>query len=110
MAFMDKPIVVGKIRNFMCALKTNDNKIEKIPKAITVNINNLCNFKCSFCFSADSNHELSKQYLPLKTVKEVSNQAHALGIWKTVLTGGEQIIKKRSIIKYLKTFQLENLS
>ncbi len=101
MALMKKPAVVGKVHAFMRNVRSNGNKIGKIPRAITINYNNACNFKCDFCFSSDARRQHNKDCLPLDKIRELAEQAHELGIWEIVLTGGELLINKDGLLKLI---------
>lgn len=97
MAMMDKPRVVEKVRKFMKALKKNGNRIGTIPRAITLNYCNVCNFNCSFCFSAEKNNPHLKEHLNLETIRSLADQADELGIWEIVLTGGELLVAPKKL-------------
>lgn len=104
MALIKKPAVVEKVHKFMRNVKKNDNRIGKIPRAITLNYNNVCNFKCDFCFSADENNKYLKDALSFETIKDLADQAHELGIWEIVLTGGELLINKKKLLQLIESF------
>lgn len=102
MALMDKPKVISKVHSFMKSVKLNGNRVGKIPRSLTINYNNLCNFKCHFCFSADENNKYLKDSLPLDVIKDIADQAHDLGVWEIVLTGGELTINKAKLIELIR--------
>lgn len=104
MALIKKPLVVGKVHMFMRNVRKNRNRIGKIPRAITLNYNNMCNFKCEFCFSSDENNKHIKDSLSFEAIKELADQAHELGIWEIVLTGGELLINKPKLLELIKAF------
>ncbi len=104
MAMIDKRDVIRKVHAFMHNVRKNNNRIGKIPRAITINYNNVCNFKCDFCFSADPKNEHLKKALSFDTIKDLADQAHELGIWEIVLTGGELTLNKEKLIRLIHTF------
>lgn len=92
MAMMDKPRVIEKVRRFMKAQKINGNKVGTIPRAITINYCNICNFSCEFCFSAEKDNAHIRDCLDFDTIHNLADQADELGIWEIVLTGGELLV------------------
>ena len=98
---MQKPIVVAKIQNFMRQLRKNNGKINQIPRSIAINFNNKCNFKCDFCYSAECEYSNLDEYLSLDKIKELSIQAHELGIWEIVLQGGELLVNKQKLFELI---------
>lgn len=104
MAMMEKPKVIEKVRRFMKAQKRNGNKVGKIPRAITLNYNNICNFKCEFCFSAEKDNAHIRECLDFETIKNLANQADQLGIWEIVLTGGELLVAPDKLFQLIDAF------
>lgn len=104
MALMDKPEVIKKVHAFMRNVRKNGNRIGKTPRSLTLNYNNLCNFKCDFCFSSEPNNEHLKAALSFDTIKDIADQAHELGIWEIVLTGGELTVNKPKLLELIKAF------
>lgn len=107
MSMMDKPLVVKKVRTFMKSVKANDNRIGTIPRAITLNYNNVCNFKCEFCFSAEKDNAHINDALDFQTIRELANQADELGIWEIVLTGGELLVNLPKLYELIDAFKPE---
>ena len=101
MAMMDKPRVVKKVRQFMKAVKKNGNKIGTIPRAITLNYNNACNFRCEFCFSAEHDNAHIMESLDFETIRNLGDQADELGIWEIVLTGGELLVQPSKLFSLM---------
>lgn len=104
MAMMEKKRVLDKVHKFRRALKKHGGHIDNIPRAITLNYNNVCNFKCEFCFSAESDNAHIKYELDLDTIRDLANQADELGIWEIVLTGGELLVRPDKLLKLLEVF------
>lgn len=107
MAMMNKPRVVEKVRKFMKAVKANGNRIGTIPRSITLNYNNICNFHCNFCFSSEKDNKHLKEHLDFETISDLAAQADALGIWEIVLTGGELLVNKKALFELIKAFNPE---
>jgi MoaA/NifB/PqqE/SkfB family radical SAM enzyme len=107
MAMMNKPRVVEKVRKFMKAQKKNDNKVGKLPRAITLNYNNVCNFNCEFCFSAEKNNAHLHDCLSFEEIRHLADQADELGIWEIVLTGGELLVAPDKLFKLIDAFKPE---
>ena len=68
MSMMNKPHVVEKVRRFMKAQKKNDNRVGTIPRAITLNYSNVCNFNCEFCFSAEKDNAHIREHLDFEII------------------------------------------
>lgn len=92
MAVMKKPIVVDKIHKYTRQVRKNGNQVGTLPRSMTINYNNLCNFRCNFCYSSEASHVHAAACLDFATIKSVADQAHELGIWEMVLLGGELLI------------------
>lgn len=104
MAMMDKPRVVEKVRNFVKAQKKNGNKVGTLPRAITLNYNNICNFQCEFCFSAEKENTHIRDHLDFETIRSLADQADELGIWEIVLTGGELLVAPEKLYELIEAF------
>jgi len=107
MAMMEKRQVLQKVHKFTKELKKNSGKIGNIPRAITLNYNNICNFKCEFCFSAEANNEHINESLDLERIEDLADQADELGIWEIVLTGGELLVNPEKLYKLIEAFKPE---
>ncbi|GMB93869.1 hypothetical protein NHP200010_16020 [Helicobacter bizzozeronii] len=106
MSMLKKPIVVEKVHKYVKALKKNGGKVGKIPRSITLNYHNACNFKCVFCFS-EAENKYAKVHLEFDEIARVADEAHELGVWEIVLTGGELTTHKETLIKLIHTFKPE---
>lgn len=107
MSMIEKPRVVEKVHRYVRNLKKNNYKVGRIPRAITLNYNNICNFKCEFCFSAEKNNEHIKDALDFKVIAKMADQADALGIWEIVLTGGELLVDLEKLYQLIEVFKPE---
>lgn len=102
MSFINKKEVLAKVHTFMRAVKKNGNKINNIPRAMIINYNNACNFRCDFCYSTVANSKINKATLSLDKIKELADEAHELGMWEIVLQGGELTLNKKGLIDLIK--------
>lgn len=103
MSFIKKKEVLTKVHQFMREVKKNGNKINNVPRAMIINYNNACNFRCDFCYSTIANSKLNKATLSLDRLAKLADEAHELGIWEIVLQGGELTINKSALIELIKT-------
>lgn len=99
--------MIQKIQNFLRLLRKNEGKINKIPRSIAINFNNKCNFKCDFCYSAESEYSNLTEYLSLDRIRKLSEEAHQLGIWEIVLQGGELLIDKGKLFNLIEALDPE---
>ena len=104
MSMMNKPHVVEKVRRFMKAQKKNDNRVGTIPRAITLNYSNVCNFNCEFCFSAEKDNAHIREHLDFEIIHNLADQADELGIWEIVLTGGELLVAPNKLYQLIDAF------
>ncbi len=104
MAMMDKPLVIAKVHKYMRQLRKNGHKVNNIPRAITLNYNNICNFKCEFCFSAEADNAHLKEALDFDTIRRIADEADKLGIWEIVLTGGELLVQPDNLFRLIAAF------
>ena len=109
MALMDKPLALKKVHSFVRRLKKQQGKINKLPRAITLNYNNVCNFKCNFCFSAEESNEHLHDCLSFEEIHRLADEADALGIWEIVLTGGELLVQPEKLFQLIASFQTRAL-
>lgn len=104
MAMINKPRVIEKVHKFMREVKKNDNKIGKTPRSMLLNYNNICNFKCEFCFSAEEGNEHIRCALEFDEIRHLADQADELGIWEIVLTGGELLVNLDALYQLIDAF------
>ena len=107
MAIMDKPIVVKKMHSYMRKYKKNNNRVGDIPRTIILNYNNICNFKCPFCYSTDKNNKNVKVSLDFLIIEDLMNQADELGIWEVVIQGGELLVDLEKLEKLLNAIRTD---
>jgi len=107
MVIMEKPIVAKKLRDFYNYLRKNDGKIGTKLRGIDVNLNNACNFKCEHCFTEAPSGKNVKERLDVKTIEDLANQAHELGIFEFDLQGGELLIDKPYLYEVIEAIKPE---
>ena len=107
MSMMGKKRVIEKVRRFMKELRKHDGHIDNIPRSITLNYNNACNFNCEFCYSSEKGNTHVKESLPLNVISSLADQADELGIWEIVLLGGELLIYPDRLYKLIEAFKPE---
>lgn len=100
MGIMNKPEVIKKMHQFQRQLRKNDNKIGKIPRSLALDYNNICNFKCEFCYEKED-QKYNSVSLDFETIARVADQAYDLGIWEIILQGGELLINKERLFKII---------
>lgn len=106
MSIMNKPEVVKRMHNYMRLVRKNDNKVGTIPRSLTIDYNNRCNFKCEFCYEREE-LKYNDIALDFETIASMADQAYELGIWEIVLQGGELLINRERLFKILETLKPE---
>ncbi|MFA9376889.1 MAG: radical SAM/SPASM domain-containing protein [Lachnotalea sp.] len=106
MGLMDKPDVVKRIHNYTRIIRKNDNKVGKVPRTLALDYNNICNFKCEFCYEKED-YKYNLVSLDFETITRVADQAYELGIWEIILQGGELLINKEILLKIIKAIKPE---
>ena len=107
MVIMEKPIVAKKLRDFYNYIRKNGGKIGTKLRGIDVNLNNACNFKCEHCFTQAPSGKNVKERLDVKTIEDLANQAHELGIFEFDLQGGELLIDKPYLYEVIEAIKPE---
>lgn len=106
MSLMNKPLVVDKLHKYQKAVRKNNNQIGKIPRSLAFDYNNICNFKCDFCYEAGETR-YNKEHLKIEDISRIGDEAHELGIWEVVLQGGELLINIPVLLEIVKAFKPE---
>jgi MoaA/NifB/PqqE/SkfB family radical SAM enzyme len=104
---MKKPIVLDKVRTFLRAIKKNNGQIGAAPKAVIINYNNTCNFRCEFCYSYDDQKKYRHTQLSLETISDFMDQAHTLGFYDLTLYGGELLIDAEQLYRLIQCVKPE---
>lgn len=106
MGVMNKPEVMSKMRQFIRKVKKNGNKVGRIPRSIAIDYNNICNFKCEFCYEREDMAHNGVS-LDFETIARVADEAYELGVWEIVLQGGELLVDRESLFKILEALKPE---
>lgn len=106
MAVMEKPIVVERMHKYIRNIRKNGNRIGKITRGLTLDYNNVCNFKCEFCYEQEEK-KYYNECMSLQEIKKLADEAFELGIWEIVLQGGELLIYPEKLIQIIKAFHPE---
>ena len=106
MAFMDKPLAMRAMYNYMRKLKQNGNKVGTIPRSIAIDYNNRCNFKCEFCYEIQD-LQYNNVFLDFDTIARMADEAYELGIFEIVLQGGELLINTKTMFQLLEALKPE---
>lgn len=72
---------------------TEHNGVGTKPRGLILNYNNACNFKCQQCFTESPNKPVNGK-ITLEMVKKLADEADALGMYETLLEGGEPLVCK----------------
>lgn len=107
MGLYDKPMTVQKFRNFFTQVKKNDGHMGHAVRAIHFNYNNMCNFKCDFCYTRSSQGDHVKEELPFDKIADFADQAHELGYYEFDLQGGELLLRPERLYKLIETIKPE---
>lgn len=62
-------------------------------KRVFVELTPQCNLRCRHCFNGSDPDVCADQLITLAEVKNLVDQAHALGVWQFDLTGGEVFLR-----------------
>lgn len=92
MKMINKPRVTEKFHNFYKAVKANHGQIGTYVRILDFSYHNVCNFNCVHCFTYAPKHETGLTTMPLSKIREVADQADALGIYEFDLQGGELLL------------------
>lgn len=105
-AVMEKPIVIERIHKHVRDVRKNGNKIGKIARGLTLDYNNICNFRCEFCYEQEE-RKYYKECMSFEEIAKLADEAYELGIWEIVLQGGELLVNPEKLIQILKAFKPE---
>ena len=106
-ALLDKPRLLTKLKAFYDHLKKNDGKIGTFRRGIEMNYNNACNLRCKYCFTNSPKGEGVKEFLPIKKIKEIADEADELGYIEWDLQGGELLLWPDKLFDVLEAIRPE---
>lgn len=99
MGYIDKERVSKKLHDFYKYVKCNNGKIGKAPRIIDLCYDNKCNFKCQHCFTNAPNGVNSLNKMPFSMIKQIADEADALGFYEFDLQGGELLLEPETFFK-----------
>ena len=106
-SLLDKPRLFAKLKAFYDHLKKNDGKIGTFRRGIEMNYNNACNLRCKYCFTNSPKGEGVKEFLPIKKIKEIADEADELGYIEWDLQGGELLLWPDKLFDVLEAIRPE---
>jgi MoaA/NifB/PqqE/SkfB family radical SAM enzyme len=104
---MNKPLALKKIKKFSTFLRKNDGEIGTAPKAIIINFNNRCNFRCKFCYEHSSQRQYGNIHLNYDELADFADQADELGYFDITIQGGELLIDTESLYRLVECLKPE---
>jgi MoaA/NifB/PqqE/SkfB family radical SAM enzyme len=103
--YLEKPLVVEKLRRFHSYVKKNNGEIGTKQRGIELNFNNLCNFRCKHCFTNSHIGEGAKEEMPIEKVADLANQADELGMFEFDLQGGELTLRPEKLYETIEAIK-----
>ena len=106
-SLLNKPRLVEKLRNFYDYVQKNDGKVGTKTRGIDLNFNNACNLRCKYCFTNSPKGDHVKEYLDLKDIEKLANDADELGYFEFDLQGGELLLQPDKLFEVLEAIKPE---
>ena len=106
-SLLAKPRLLKKLKAFYDHLQKNDGKIGTFRRGIEMNYNNACNLRCKYCFTNSPKGEGVKEFLPIKKIKEIADEADELGFIEWDLQGGELLLWPDKLFDVLEAIKPE---
>jgi radical SAM protein with 4Fe4S-binding SPASM domain len=77
--------------------------------SLEIEFNSECNFKCIYCYSADTNNSCSHDELTLEEQRSVILQGKEMGVRKIIILGGEPMLYPHilDMIRFIRELGLE---
>lgn len=101
-----KKEVTRKTHEYMRNVRKNNNQVGTIPRCIAIDYNNICNYKCEFCYEREE-EKYNHLYLDFDLLRRVADEAHELGVWEVLLQGGELLIQRDRLFKIIEAIGAE---
>ena len=105
--FIQKPLVLKKLRDFYAYVKQNNGEIGVKQRGIELNFNNLCNFRCKHCFTNSHIGDHAKEMMPIERVADLADQADELGMFEFDLQGGELTMRPELLYEVVEAIKPE---
>ena len=106
-SLLKKPRLVKKLKDFYDYVRYNDGKVGTKTRGIDLNFNNACNLRCKYCFTNSPKGDHVKEYLDLKAIKRLADQADELGYFEFDLQGGELLLQPDKLFSVLEAIKPE---
>ena len=106
-SLLNKPRLVEKLRNFYDYVQKNDGKVGTKTRGIDLNFNNACNLRCKYCFTNSPKGDHVKEYLDIKAIKKLADEADELGYFEFDLQGGELLLQPKKLFEVLEAIRPE---
>ena len=107
-SLLNKPRLVEKLRKFYDYVQKNDGKVGQKTRGIDLNFNNACNLRCKYCFTNSPKGDHAKEYLDIKAIKKLADEADELGYFEFDLQGGELLLQPAKLFcKYSRIVSVE---
>ena len=91
-SLLNKPRLVEKLRKFYDYVQKNNGEVGTKTRGIDLNFNNACNLRCKYCFTNSPKGDHVKEYLDIKAIKKLADEADELGYFEFDLQGGELLL------------------
>ena len=106
-SLLDKPRLVEKLKAFYSYVNKNDGKVGTKTRGIDLNFNNACNLRCKYCFTNSPKGDHVKEYLDIKAIERLANEADELGYFEFDLQGGELLLQPKKLFEVLEAIKPE---
>ena len=106
-SLLSKPRLVKKLKDFYDYVSKNDGKVGTKTRGIDLNFNNACNLRCKYCFTNSPKGDHVKEYLDIKAIEKLANEADELGYFEFDLQGGELLLQPDKLFEVLKAIKPE---
>ena len=107
-SLLNKPRLLAKLRKFYDYVQKNDGKVGQKTRGIDLNFNNACNLRCKYCFTnSPKGDHVKKEYLDIKAIKKLADEADELGYFEFDLQGGELLLQPKKLFEVLEAIRPE---
>ena len=106
-SLLNKPKLVKKLRDFYNYVQKNNGKVGTKTRGIDLNFNNACNLRCKYCFTNSPKGDHVKEYLDIKAIERLADEADELGYFEFDLQGGELLLQPDKLFSVLEAIKPE---
>ena len=107
MGIYEKPQAAKKFRRLFKDVGENNGRMGTSVRAIHFNYNNMCNFKCEFCYTKSPALPNPKVEMSFEKIADFADQAHELGYYEFDLQGGELLLRPDRLYKLIAALKPE---